>query len=261
MIDALTWLVHKFVNLNYKIIRFLYGLNQKLDATNEAVRLSVWREQKHESIIAKGYNSAKRYLSDELIKSGLYDWEWYLLENYVKPTDAIVMIAVGSGRELYMLAQRGLNVKAYECVLPMVNYGNDFFRREGMNAQIQHLPANVIPKERCDVFWMGWGVYTHFMGAEKRIDMLRQIVENLYPGGRIFLSFWFESRSDLHVSTIHKVNRQINKRIIEKGESFRGKFWGKYYTREQIENEAHAAGLKIIYFGTEGYGHAVLTCI
>lgn len=260
MIGVLTWIVRKFVNLNYKILRVLYRLNLRVDAVNEAICLSVWTNEKHESLISKGYDGAKSYLSDEKITSGLYDWEWYLLEFYTKPSDSIVLIGAGSGRELYMLAQRSMDVKAYECALPMVNYANDFFRREDVNAQIHHLPANVIPADRCDVFWMGWGVYTHLMGAEKRIEMLRQIAQNLNPDGRIFLSFWFENRSEIHIETIQKVNRFINKRIVEPGESFRGKFWGKYYTREQIENEANTAGLKLIYFGSEGYGHAVLGC-
>jgi len=260
MIGVLTWIVRKFVNLNYKILRFLYRLNLRIDAVNEAICLSVWTEEKHKAIISKGYDNAKNYLSDELITSGLYDWEWYLLEYYTKPSDSIVLIGAGSGREVYKLTQRPLEVKAYECSLPMVNYANDFFRREGIKAQIHHLPANIIPSDRCDVFWMGWGVYTHLMGAEKRIEMLRQIARNLKPDGRIFLSFWFETRSEIQIDTIQKVNRFINKRIIEPGESFRGKFWGKYYSREQIEYEANMAGLKLAYFGTEAYGHAVLAC-
>jgi len=235
-------------------------LNLRVDAVNEAICLSVWTNEKHESLISTGYDGAESYLSDEKITSGLYDWEWYLLEYYTKADDSIVMIGAGSGRELYMLTQRVLEVKAYECSWPMVNYANDFFRREGIKAQIHHLPANIIPSDRCDVFWMGWGVYTHLMGSEKRIEMLRQIARNLKPDGRIFLSFWFEHRSEIQIETIRKVNRLINKRIIEPGESFKGKFWGKYYTREQIENEATAAGLTLAYFGTEGYGHAVLTC-
>lgn len=111
----------------------------------------------------------------------------------------------------------------------------------------------------CDVFWLGWGVYTHLIGADNRILFLKKALEQIAIDGKLVISFWYESRPLVQIDKIERISRRLKRRAVERGESFRGVFWGKYYNEEQIRGEAAAAGLKVLYFGHEGYGHAVLT--
>jgi SAM-dependent methyltransferase len=258
MLHLLPGLIQKFINLNFKIINALWRLNAKLDATHEAFWLSVLSVHQHQEIIVRRYRKAKHYLDDENITSGLYDWEWYIIDNYLHEGEFVVLVGAGCGREVYCMLQRGLRVSAFECTPQMVEYAKAFFAKENIEVSFEQLPANTVPDKTCDTFWLGWGVYTHMMGAANRIEFLKSVAEKLNPQGKIVISFWFENRNPERVDYIEKVNRKINKRIIEKGESFRSIFWGKYYSESQIRQEAAAAGLNVLYFGSEDYGHAVL---
>lgn len=259
MIYTLIHLIQRFINLNFKLITFFWKLNIKLDTYHEAFWLSVLSKNQHERIIQKRYKGAKHYQLDENTRKGLSPWESKLAVDYVDSSSKIVMIGAGGGREVLALAKLGHDVEAYEADEGMVRYAQRFFEKENMPVKYATLEINRIPECRCDVFWFGWGVYTHIIGQTNRIALLKDAKERLNHHGKIVISYWAEKRLPERIDCIDRISKRINKRQVEKGEAFRALFWGKYYTKEQIFEEAQKAGLQVDYISEEGYGHAILT--
>jgi SAM-dependent methyltransferase len=249
------------LDVNYKILRVLWKFWNTLDTYHEAFWLSVLPVRQLEGLVRSKYKHSRRYRLDATTRQGLSEWEHDLVLNHLTRPSTITMIGAGGGREVYALVKLGHNVKACEMDLGMVKYAQKFFKAENIDVSFKHLPANQVPGEACDVFWFGWGVYTHFIGQDNRVKLLRAAKESLEPNGKIFISYWRESRNQNYIDRLERITNRIGKRTVERGESLRGGFWCKYYTKDQIAHEAQMAGLRVDFISHESYGHAVLVPI
>lgn len=258
MLYYLIYFIKRCFDANYKVFRFIWQFIVKLDNLNEAFWLAVLSKEKLEGLIWHMYKHTDRYRKDEKTKQGLSDYEQYMVQNYVANPSTITIIGAGGGREVFSLAKSGHIVNAFEVDAAMVNYAQNFFSRENIRVSFNQLAANQVPNCACDVFWFGWGVYTHIIGRETRVELLRQAKETLTENGKIFITYWNESRNQIHLNRIERMSKRFGKRQVEQGESLRQGFWAKYFTSDQILQEATLAGLKVAYINEKPYGHAVL---
>ncbi|MCW3806742.1 class I SAM-dependent methyltransferase [Plebeiibacterium marinum] len=250
--------VQKVINAHFKILRFIWHWFYKLNILIEAFWLSVLSEKKLYYLLQKFYQKNARYRSDETTTQGPFSWEQKIIDKYPIANSNIVIVGAGGGREAYMLSKIGCQINAFEADLAMANYAKSFFKEKNLPVNFTQLPINTIPSAKCDVFWLGWGVYTHFIGKTKRVEILKEINHNLKENGLIIISFWAEKRNADTIQTVDRIAKKINKRTVELGESFKNGMWAKYYTRTQITEEARLAGLSVDLISNEEYGHAVL---
>jgi len=258
MLYYFLYFIKRFFDANYKILRVVWKFIYKLETLNEAFWLSVLSKEKLEGLIIKMYKRTDRYRVDATTTKGFRNFEQYMVQNYVSNPSTITIIGAGGGREVYALAKLGHAVNAFEVDEAMVKYAVRFFRIENINVNFEVFPASRVPICACDVFWFGWGVYTHIFGQETRVKLLKEAKKTLNVNGKIFISYWHETRTEEHLETIERVSKRLNKREVEQGESLRQGFWGKYFTTDQIIQESEMAGLKVAYISKEQYGHAVL---
>ncbi|MDR1527623.1 MAG: class I SAM-dependent methyltransferase [Dysgonamonadaceae bacterium] len=218
-------------------------------------------EKQLQNLTKHFYISSKKYCTEKVTCSGLYDWEQFIFDKYI-PAGAsdVVVLAAGGGRELYALTQMGYKCYGYELNRQFVSFAKDFFAKENMNVGIDHFPPDKIPEHPCDVFVFGWGVYSHFMGENLRIQLLEEAKNNLRENGKIVIAFWANNNEwkSNKIKRMEKFKRLFRGKF-ERGATVDRGCWGKFYTKNEIENEAQKAGLKIDYISSRQYGHAVLS--
>ncbi len=259
MLRLVILFVHEVLNINFRLLRFLYRCIERVDLFIEAIWLSFLSEKQFKGLIESFYKNDNRYTQSNKIKKGLFQWEMDIAK-YSPIKDAkIVVIGAGGGRECWALNELGFNVSGYEPDSKMVEYAKRFILEKQLPIKYTELPANAIPNEKCDLFWFGWGVYTHIFGRDKRVDMLLEAKSVIPTNGYIIISYWIENRSDKKLNRLRKTINRFNRRNVESGESFKQGLWGKQFTKEQIKEEANLAKLKIIHISEKEYGHAILT--
>jgi len=251
--------IHKLVNIGFKLSSFLWKILYRLDVFIEALFLSALSPKKKTSFIVKYYSRNKRYVSDKMTLNGPFEWELRVIDAYNFENKKVVIIGAGGGREAYFLAKKGCEVSAYEADKSMVKYMKTFFVKNKVDkVRAEYLPVNTIPSEICDIFWMGWGVYTHIVGRETRINILKQIREIVRHDGLVLISFWRNINNEERSREILKISKRLNFHKVEKGESFRNGLWGKFFTKDEIIEELECAGFSLIYFNEKNYGCALL---
>ncbi|MDT8402617.1 MAG: hypothetical protein RQ743_13060, partial [Bacteroidales bacterium] len=116
------------------------------------------------------YKRSKKYIDDSYNKSGLFRWEKAALKKYFPEAGSILLLAAGGGRETYALSRMGFEVDSYECNKALVENGNEFLQRSGIEERIKYLPRDTVPEEgrKYDGIIVGWGAYTHIRGSEHR---------------------------------------------------------------------------------------------
>ncbi len=258
MLWRFIWLVQKLINFNFKIIKACWQLNLKIETIIEGFWLSILSEKQIEKFIKTFYKRSKQYSSDKTTLKGLYDWEQYIANKFVASNSQITIIGAGGGREVFALANLGHSIDAYEPDEKMVKYAKSFFHDRKLPVEFSHMLPNEIALKQCDVFWLGWGVYTQIISRDKRVKLLKNAKNCIDKTGYIIISYWPERRKSNHIKLLHSVIKKLNMRNVEQGEYFKNGIWAKYFTSEQIEQEVSMAGLKIVYKNDDGYGHAVL---
>lgn len=249
---------HRSIYFIYKSLQHLQSVIKHLDILYEAIGLSLLSEKTHEKLIRQKYNKDKKYRSVSHTQKGLFLWEEKLVKLFIQPKANIVIIGAGGGREAYHLCQLGYRINAYETDSKMVAFANALRTNKNLPITFCEHQPNTIPEQKCDVFWFGWGLYTNVISKTKRIKMLSDAKDQISMQGYIIISYWHENRPQARIDQIDAISRKINKRTVEKGETFYNGCWSKFFTRNQIIEEIQQAGLKAVFISNKDFGHAVL---
>jgi hypothetical protein len=145
----------------------------------------------------------------DCFKEGLFPWEIEAISNPAFPrTGRILVGAVGGGREMQGLAERGYAVTAFEPAEPLARGAKeaaaklqdcrvfqasfaDFVRAaEGGGDEF----AATLRSERYDGAILGWSSFTHVIPAQARLDLLRAI-RKVCPAGPVLLSYYARFRT------------------------------------------------------------------
>jgi signal peptidase I len=111
---------------------------------------------------------------DEVAASGLMSWERATVHEFLKPTDRVLLVGCGSGRDLLPLKQAGHDVVGVEPATRAVE-----------RARFEHaeLPG------KFDAIVFSWFSYCYILGAAARTAALGKARAHLNPAGRIVISY------------------------------------------------------------------------
>lgn len=128
--------------------------------------------------------------SERHIASGLMPWEQALYLPFLRPGDRILVVGCGNGRDLLALLERGFRAEGLDLSPRCTGIARDVLDRRGLRANLvaadittAALPAPV------DVAIFSWFCYGYIPQAETRVGVLRRVMAQLNPGGRILISY------------------------------------------------------------------------
>lgn len=211
-------------------------------------------------------------------ESGLFAFERAAIdEHFPAPPASILVGACGGGRELFPLVERGYHIAAaYDPVDGFVATLREdprlFESRErlcvGSHQGLQSLAAIVDLRKSgtpVDAVLVGWGSYTHLMGATQRIAFLRAL-RSLCPRGPVLLSFFVETGSE--AERPRKFRSKLRRLLgttdamAQAGDRLhRGAGGVHHFTEATFTSEAAAAGYRVQHWQEHDFAaaHAILS--
>jgi hypothetical protein len=242
---------------------------------------ALYSPQIGDAITRRFYGREGRYREAQKWQRILFPFEIRMLEKFFpEPPARILLHGAGSGRELTGLRALGYEVTAFEPVRALVDAGNDLLRPTDSPIQcaaIQHWDR--WGSGRYDAAFIGWGVWTHMIREQDRLQALAKL-RAVCPTGPVLLSFYngenfFDEheRGDalppLHPpprGTMQKLTRYwLRQRILgmpplERGTGWGGGFYFHRVRRSELRHEAARTGWRVAYYEKNPlrFPHAVL---
>ena len=132
---------------------------------------------------------------------GLEPWERRLYSDLLRPSDRVLLVGCGTGRDLVGLLELGYSVTGLEQVPELVELARGNLARRGMVAEV--LTGGVEAVELgtgYDAVIFSPGVYSCLHQSASRVALLARIKACLCPEGRILISYYgLTPRSPLSV--------------------------------------------------------------
>jgi len=208
------------------------------------------------------YDGVAKYLEDSYNLSGLHKWEYDRIKKYFYAAKTFLLIGAGGGRETAALRKWGVEVDSYECSEKFVGYGNDFLKRNNIDARILWLPVNSVPDavRKYDGIILGWGAYSHIPGNRNRISLLKKLHPFCKNETHVMISFMTKEGSDRQDRIVRSVSNffrfLFGRPRTESGDRLHS-YYAHYFNREEIESELKQSGYRMVDYYDEEYGCAV----
>jgi hypothetical protein len=251
------------LKIHKKIVKWSFGSLEFTLIISEGFWLSVLSKKTIASLDEHHYSSTEKYCSEAFNSSWLYDWEPEMIDRFFMDCKTLMVLGSGGGREMFMLLQRGFEVDGAECNRKLLDFSKQFLQKAGLKATVgyaepDHCPGN---GKIYDGIILGWGVYNHVIGKDRRINLLKEINTHLAVGSPFMINFWVAyEKIDLYCQKLMKTNRFYCKifrtQPIEKGDLLTG-FSGHVFTLQEVRDELNAAGFSVIFEASKPYGHMV----
>jgi hypothetical protein len=252
----------KLIELLNKILNNFYRILIYFKSIMIGFFIGLLRKNALKKIDQYFYNGEKHYTSDDYNKKELLQWEREALKNYFSDCRNLFVIAAGGGREVYNLSKLGYKVGGSEYNPKLRDYANIFLKNESVQSTIIEADRDICPiiKGKFDGIILGWSLYTHLKGSQKRIEFLRSVSDMLNIGGVVLLSFWSMRYSYMNLKRISRIGNFFSSlsknEKIEIGDSIEPEFV-HYFSREEVSKELRMANFDMVYFADEEYGHAI----
>jgi hypothetical protein len=209
------------------------------------------------------YTNSQKYYSDDYNLSGLSGWEKERLDRHFSYAKKILLIAAGGGRETYALSKLGFDVESYECNKVLVEYGNSFLIRNGINRKIKFLAKNTIPDDniKYDGIIIGWGAYSHIRGKKSRLSFLSKLYSVLQKEAPLMISFVAKeerSRQEKIAKNISNFFRWVSGRDKTETGDRLFSYFIHFFTEEEIKQELLQSKYTVIDYYTKDYGCIVV---
>jgi hypothetical protein len=251
------------LKIHKKIVKWSFGSLEFTLIISEGFWLSVLSKKTIAALDEHHYNLSEKYYTDTYNRMGFFEWESDMTDRYFEHCKTLMVLGSGGGREMYVLLQRGFEVDGFDCNTRLLDFSRQFLQRSGLTstpgyAQPDHCPDN---GKIYDGIILGWGAYTHVLGKNQRINLLKEINSHLQAGSPLLLSFWFAYENiDIRCQKLVKVNRFFCKifrnQPIEKGDLLT-EFSGHVFTFQEVRYELEQAGFSVVYEASHPYGHMV----
>jgi SAM-dependent methyltransferase len=207
--------------------------------------------------------------SERAILSGLMPWERALYDRFLKPGDHILVVGCGTGRDLIALLKLGYRAAGLDVAPPAIAVARTMLVKEGLQAELYTGGIEVVALPGSfDVVTFSWCCYGYIPQADARIDVLRKVKGHLNPGGRILISYPPAQRPlrALPIRLMRAVARVTRSDwhpepgdVIGPADEDRDAVRYEHYFGEgEIESEARAAGLTVVFSDRDTVGTAVL---
>ena len=161
------------------------------------------------------------------------------------------------------LADKGLEVTAFECSLKMVQAARKLLTDRNLAAEVIEAPPGEVPKLEAefDGAIVGWGGYMHIPGTAARVRFLEQLRERVPPDAPILLSFFTRSPDSGLFLWSRRVARlirraRLSREPVDLGDALAGSF-DHHFTSQEIASELTAAGFSLVHYSEDPIGHAV----
>lgn len=195
---------------------------------------------------------------------GLFGWEQAAVSEHFPPGARVLVAAAGGGREVLALRRLGYLADGFDCVPDLVEAGRALLARNGASdAGMALVPADGLPAvaEPYDALVLGWGAYIHMTGATRRIAFLGDFSKLARPGAPLLFSFFVRSRDARRFDWIHRIAGTLrrlrgDRTPLEHGDTLDSTF-DHYFTEDEIRAEVEAAGLALVEYRGEPFGHAI----
>ncbi len=188
-------------------------------------------------------------------KQGLFPWEARLYKQFLKPGARLLVVGAGSGRDVLCFLREG-------CVVTAIDESADALRSLERRLAQAELSARVEPAsiadfesdERFDLVIFSWLAYTLIPTKPARLSALRRSAQVLAPGGAILVSYKPGKGSPRLGQLARAVAGLVGGARSEDFEEFNFSgpaslprvYHSRFYTAEEIEEEAADAGLSVL---------------
>ena len=207
--------------------------------------------------IKKGIqNSWQGFNSREAdVAAGLMSWEEDVIQRFVKPGAAVLLVGCGSGRDLLRLVERGCRVTGIDPASIALSNAQRALRQRQFSADlIEGFFEDVRLPGPFDVVMFSYYTYSYIPESRRRIGVLREAAAQLTAGGHILISYPILKRPR---AVIIRLARSVGALCgsdwrVEPGDlvlPHNGPFYdyAHAFLPEEIGKEAAAADLRIVY--------------
>jgi len=182
--------------------RLLWGCSNGLQqAANACLYLAAGLLRWNDLMTASRIRWRDYGLSADDFSIGLEPWERRLYSDLLRPSDRVLLVGCGTGRDLVGLLELGYGVTGLEQVPELVELARANVARSGMVAEV--LTGGVEAVELgtgYDAVIFSPGVYSCLHQSASRVALLARIKACLCPEGRILISYYgFTPRSPLSI--------------------------------------------------------------
>ncbi len=208
------------------------------------------------------YNTNEIYGSEDHNHRGLFAWEKQVIHDYFKPSQRILLLGAGGGREIAALRSLGYEIDGFECNPQLVERANRLLKKANLVPDVRWAPRDQSPQEskKYDALIIGWGVYTLIAGKQQRIKLLKQLRDQIREEGPLLLSFFHRQNPDWQFKVVVAIGN-ISRRLLGREHLDLGDVidpnYQHYFTREEILAELTEGGFNLQHYSTQDYGHAV----
>lgn len=205
------------------------------------------------------YRRRGRYHGEAHNLGGLFDWEEEALRPYLTKPRRVAVIGAGGGREVIALHRRGCEVEGFECNPSLVAAAQRLLAQADCSATVDWLPRDAAPSGQSpySLVVVGWGAYTLMQSRAQRVAFLREVAATSEPGSPILISFFSRATADPRLERICRLGNLLRRGFgrdpVEIGDDLAPNFVHRF-TREEIADEAVAAGMRLETYRDQGAG-------
>jgi SAM-dependent methyltransferase len=122
--------------------------------------------------------------------TGLVAWENEVYGAVIRPSDRVLLIGCGSGRDLLALRRRGCGVTGVEQSPTMAARARATLSRHGLPTLVVAEPIeSYVATDTFDAIVFSPYTYSYILGSASRVAILARLRERLSPRGRVILSY------------------------------------------------------------------------
>jgi SAM-dependent methyltransferase len=200
--------------------------------------------------------------------SSLMPWEHGLYTRFLKTTDRILLVGSGAGRDLVGLLKLGYRVEGLEVASRAVARSRRLLERERLTAELHTGAIEVVELPGSfDAFIFSWCCYSYIPQVATRVRVLCKVKAQLNPGGRVLISYMPAERpSRLLANRLARFAGRITRSdwrsepgdVVVASADWRGIHYEHRFSASDFEEEARAAGLRVVFHERGEVGAAVL---
>lgn len=122
--------------------------------------------------------------------TGLLPWEEDLYGLVIRPSDRVLLIGCGTGRDLLALRQQGCDVTGLEQSATLAEQARTRLSRSGLTTAVIAMPVESFASDDVfDVVVFAPYTYSYILGTGSRVRILRRMCERLSPGGKVIITY------------------------------------------------------------------------